>query len=155
MRFTMPLWSALCLSAASAGLAGPPVFVPLKVDGPKHDPENHSYWFGPFCECVSVADFNGDGKLDIACGRTWYEGPDFRIRHENFRDGAEPNGPETDDNNEFAMDVNGDGRNDIVVSSKAGLYVFFNEGSAPRPRGPHRLPPESTYSNWKDVHDTQ
>ena len=30
--------------------AGEPIFVPVKVDGPVHDPANHSYWFGPFSE---------------------------------------------------------------------------------------------------------
>lgn len=36
---------------------------------------NHSYWFGPFCECASVLDVDGDGDLDIASGRNWYEAP--------------------------------------------------------------------------------
>jgi hypothetical protein len=66
---------------------------------------------GPFSECASVLDVDGDGDLDIAAGRNWYEAPDW-VKHEDFRDGAETNGPETDNNSEFAMDVNKDGRMD-------------------------------------------
>jgi len=110
--------------------AAEPILVPVKVDGPVHDPANHTYWFGPFCECVSVLDVNGDGKLDLAAGRNWYEAPDW-TKHENFRDGAETNGPETDDNSEFAMDVNRDGRMDIVGSGWMrikGAFWYENPG---------------------------
>ena len=64
--------------------ANEPIFVPVKIDGPIHDPPNHSYWYGPFSECASVADFDGDGDLDIAAGRNWYEAPDW-IKHADFR----------------------------------------------------------------------
>ena len=115
----------------SGGLpAAEPIFVPTKIDGPAHDPANHSYWFGPFCESASVADFDGDGDLDLAAGRNWYEAPDWK-KHENFRDGAETNGPETDDNSEFAMDVNRDGRPDVVSSGWMrikGAFWYENPG---------------------------
>ena len=41
------------------------IFTPLKIDGPIHDPANHTYWFGPFCECASILDVDGDGDLDL------------------------------------------------------------------------------------------
>ena len=116
--------------AASAAWGAEPIFVPVKIDGPAHDPANHSYWFGPFSECVSVLDVNGDGKLDLAAGRNWYEAPDWK-KHADFRDGAETNGPETDDNSEFAMDVNRDGRPDIVSSGwmrMKGAFWYENPG---------------------------
>jgi len=124
------LWVAIVLATALSVYAGETIFVPTKIDGPVHDPANHTYWFGPFCECASVLDFDGDGDLDIAAGRNWYEAPHW-IKHADFRDGAETNGPETDDNSEFAMDVNFDGRTDIVSSGwmfLKGAFWYENPG---------------------------
>lgn len=121
---------ALALLMAAAAPAAEPILAPVKIDGPIHDPANHSYWFGPFSECASVADFDGDGDLDIAAGRNWYEAPGWK-KHVDFRDGARTNGPETDDNSEFAMDVNRDGRMDIVSSGwmyMKGAFWYENPG---------------------------
>ena len=110
--------------------AGEPIFTPIKIDGPEHDPAAQSYWFGPFSECASVLDVDGDGDLDIAAGRNWYEAPHW-TRHDDFRGGAETNGPETDNNSEFALDVNRDGRTDIVASGwmrMKGAFWYENPG---------------------------
>jgi hypothetical protein len=120
----------LLVALITAQQGGEPLFVPVKIDGPVHDPDRHTYWYGPFSECASVLDVDGDGRLDIAAGRNWYQAPDW-IKHENFRDGAETNGPETDDNSEFAMDVNRDGRMDIVSSGwmrMKGAFWYENPG---------------------------
>ena len=125
------LWAALVVAMALSVQAGEVIFVPLKIDGPLHDPAQNSYWFGPFCECASVLDVDGDGDLDIASGRNWYEAPHW-IKHADFRDGAETNGPETDDNSEFAMDVNFDGRPDVVSSGwmfLKGAFWYENPGT--------------------------
>ena len=131
MRTSCFLLAALLAMPPAALRAAEPIMVPVKIDGPVHDPANHTYWFGPFCECVSVADVNRDGKLDLTAGRNWYEAPDWK-KHENFRDGAETNGPEIDDNSEFAMDVNGDGWPDIVASGwmrVKGAFWYENPGA--------------------------
>ena len=75
----------------------------------------------------------------------WYPGEENR--------NPPPNGAIGVGMNIAIADVNGDGRNDIVVSSKAGLYVFYNEGDAPRRWTKPRLPPQTAYPTWRDWHD--
>ena len=58
-------------------------------------------------------------------------------------------------------DIDKDGQNDIVVSGKTGLYVFYNRGTTPRPRGrtpagrgdlselvPRHAPPVAPEEGW-------
>ena len=104
------------------------IFTPVKIDGPVHDPTQNSYWYGPFSETASVLDVDNDGDLDIAAGKNWYEAPHW-IKHSNYRPGADINGPETESNSEFALDVNGDGWDDIVSSGwmfMKGAYWYEN-----------------------------
>ncbi len=105
-------------------------FVPVKIDGPVHNPAKHTYWWGPFAECSSVLDFNGDGLLDIAAGRNYYIAPKW-TKYAGFREGAATNGPDIDDNFEATMDVNNDGRPDIISSGwmlRQGIWWYENPG---------------------------
>ncbi len=129
------LASLLALPGALAAQQQEVIFLPTKIDGPVHDPINNSYWYGPFSETASVLDVDNDGDLDIAAGRNWYEAP-LWVKHTDYRPGAERNGPETESNSEFAMDVNGDGWVDIVSSGwmfMKGAYWYENPG--PNPEG--------------------
>jgi hypothetical protein len=118
------------------------IFSPVKIDGPAQDPANHSYWFGPFAEAVAVFDINGDGRLDIACGKNWYENmgrsgpPGFEtvkwVKHANYREDADVFGPITDDGGEAALDVNHDGKPDLIASGwlkMSGIYWYENPGN--------------------------
>ena len=139
MLLIVILVGAWCVMLLSAG--SPPadavneapkelVFVPVKIDGPIHDPAKHTFWFGPFAECSSVLDIDGDGKLDIAAGRNYYLAPNW-TKHADYRDGAATNGPDVDDNYEGTMDVNNDGRMDVISSGwmlKQGIFWYENPG---------------------------
>src|SRR5262245_12015161 len=41
---------------------------------------NDKFW----CEGATLGDLNRDGKPDLIAGPYWYEGPDFKARHEYY-----------------------------------------------------------------------
>jgi hypothetical protein len=135
-----------CGSAAPAAAGEAPrelMFVPVKIDGPVHDPARHTYWFGPFTECASVLDIDGDGRLDIGAGRNYYIAPKW-TRYSDYRDGAETNGPDVDDNYEGTMDVNNDGRMDVLSSGwmrRQGIWWYENPGKLGEKWKSHALHP--------------
>jgi len=109
-----------------------PVYVPVKIDGPAHDPPGGSWWFGPFPESCSVFDVDGDGDLDITCGRNWYEGPDWQ-KHEMYIEGSDQWSLEHDHCLEHPLDVNKDGKMDVVFSNcqiVKGVAWFENPGNS-------------------------
>ena len=81
-------------------------------------------------EGIAVADFNGNGHLDISAGEFWYEGPEF-TKQRPVRD-LEPfaDGEYLTNNGEHALDINLDGYPDIVSGSfmETELYWYENPG---------------------------
>ncbi|MEM8734139.1 MAG: VCBS repeat-containing protein, partial [Planctomycetota bacterium] len=87
-----------------------------------------------YSEGATAADFDGDGDMDVASGPFWYEGPEFRTKHQFYaQDAFDPHGYS---NNFFAYseDFNRDGRMDILVFGFPGKDAswFENPGDSDR-----------------------
>lgn len=69
-----------------------------------------------FAEGANYGDFNKDGKGDVVVGPYWYEGPDFKAKHEIYQPST-PFNKESYSHNffTFVYDFNGDGCPDVLV----------------------------------------
>ena len=88
-----------------------------------------------FCEGSTFADLNKDGQLDAIAGPYWYDGPDFKSRHEIYSPGPfDPLGY-SDNFFSFAHDFNSDGWPDVLVLGFPGVDAswYENPGKADRP----------------------
>ena len=107
-----------------------------------------------WAEGACIGDFNHDGKMDVASGAYWYEGPDFKKRHEIYPATATfkrklPSGSEqtvpgfegalgvenkySDCFLTFAYDFNGDGWPDVLVYGFPGTEAAWYENPQNRP----------------------
>ena len=107
-----------------------------------------------WAEGAAIGDFNHDGKMDVVSGAYWYEGPDFKKRHEIYpanatfkrkkADGMEQTMPGfegalgvsnaySDCFLTFTYDFNGDGWMDVVVYGFPGKEVPWYENPQGRP----------------------
>lgn len=72
----------------------------------------------------AVFDVNGDGKNDIVCGGQWYEGPDWRP---HLLREVERIGNRYDDYSSLPIDLNGDGRLDLVSVNYRSKSLYWVE----------------------------
>ncbi len=83
------------------------------------------------CEGAHAADFNKDGKTDVAAGPWWYEGPDFKTKHEYYP--VKVYKKDNDYSNNFftfTHDFNKDGWTDILVYAFPGQDASWFERRA-------------------------
>ena len=88
------------------------------------------------CEGAYFGDFNHDGKMDIVAGPYWFEGPDWKTRHEFAPPPVKPYDPlgYSDYFLTFVYDFNGDGWPDILVYSWPGKETAWYENPQGRAR---------------------
>ena len=75
-------------------------------------------------EGCDIADLDGDGKLDVVAGRNWYRNGEWIPRPVRI---IEDNGGYVRSNGEWAYDVNGDGRMDVVSMDFLSSEVYWYE----------------------------
>ncbi|MDA1141980.1 MAG: discoidin domain-containing protein [Planctomycetota bacterium] len=80
-----------------------------------------------YAEGAASGDFNKDGKIDVAIGPFWYEGPEFKNRHEIYE--PKPHDPRRESDNflTFAHDMNGDQWTDVLQVSWPGKEAWWYE----------------------------
>ena len=76
-------------------------------------------------ESAGVFDVNNDGVLDIVSGAWWYEGPDFKKKHQIGE--VKAYGEYFDDFSTIAMDVNGDGWMDFITGGWWGKTLRWRQ----------------------------
>ncbi len=83
-----------------------------------------------YCEGAYFADFDRDGDLDVVSGPFWYEGPEFKTRHEVRPPQAyDPKGY-SDNFLTFTGDFNGDSWPDIFYVPFPGKEGYWYENPA-------------------------
>ena len=75
-------------------------------------------------EAAAAFDVDCDGKLDIVCGDSWYQAPDWKPHH--IRD-VQRVGTYYNDFATYPLDVNGDGQTDYLTASYFGKFVGWVE----------------------------
>jgi hypothetical protein len=76
-----------------------------------------------FCDGIGAGDINRDGHADIVAGPYWYEGPDFKTKHEFYPAVAlDPAKSPSDSLFSHVYDFNGDDWPDILVVGRVHLH---------------------------------
>jgi len=95
-----------------------------------------------YSEGSAFGDLNGDGINDIVAGSFWWEGPEFKVKHQ-IRPLNGKNKPTPVEKNAYkpvkysnsfinwVRDINKDGKNDILIAGLPGtpLYAYLNPGT--------------------------
>lgn len=107
-----------------------------QVDGSFANPTAHPFSGAPL-DALAVGDINGDGRDDVVVTRWWNEPPGVLLQNANGALVAAPSLPGAGQYVSTAVeivDINGDGRKDIVTRGESGFGVSIQQASgAPGP----------------------
>lgn len=94
---------------------------------PRQSKSWQSHTIGKGGKGLSLADIDGDRRLDVLVDNKWFQNPGSPLRHNWPRHGITdaPDGAKN-----AAADLNGDGRTDIVLSSEEGQGIWWFEAPA-------------------------
>lgn len=82
-----------------------------------------------YAEGGGIGDLNADGQPDVVCGPWWYEGPGFSNRHAYYEPIEFDPHNYSDNFIVEVADVNGNGRNDILVIGFPGQQAWWFENT--------------------------
>lgn len=122
-------WFSLCLTLVVFAVSIESI---VAQDDVLHSFERQQLTDTYFSEGANFGDLNRDGKLDAIHGPYWWQGPEFKVRHEIFP--PKPQNRDGYSTNFFTWvyDFTGDGWNDCVSvglpGSAAVLYINPGEG---------------------------
>jgi len=80
-----------------------------------------------FGEGANFGDFNHDGKMDVVSGPFIWDGPEFKNKHEYMEPAASDPLGYSKNFFAYAVDVNKDGWNDVVIIGFPGEEAFWYE----------------------------
>lgn len=139
MKYVLPaLLAALCLSASICVPAQEPQAEHLTKPGPGPFGVKQVTYFvhrlgTDHAEGITTLDMNGDGYLDLLSGAYWYQnpGPDGGAwKQHQYREAGTLN-EYVSDCGEWTVDVNHDGRPDVVTAGWMLNGVFWYENPGP------------------------
>ena len=84
-----------------------------------------------YSEGANAGDINRDGAIDVVHGPFWFEGPDYKTKHEIYEAKPQPRERYADNFFSWIYDFNGDGWNDVFAVGFPGTpaYVYENPTS--------------------------